>query len=184
MRKIVRGGSLGLLAGVIAIATLMTGGVAGAATATPALPATHSTTAPLKWPITGPGSTGERVVAIQYLLNQQINAKLAVDGIYGPKTTAAVKAFQTKVKIPSDGIVGPMTYPLLIIKVIEGSKGDAVAAVQHNLRYSYGFTSLAVDGIFGPQTLAAVKSFQAKYGVAVSGQVGARTWNALIVNEK
>jgi peptidoglycan hydrolase-like protein with peptidoglycan-binding domain len=184
MSKILRRASLGLLAGVVAMATLAATGAAGAATTARAAPAAHTTAAPLKWPTTGPGSTGERVVAIQYLLNQQINAKLTVDGIYGTKTTAAVKAFQKKVKIPSDGIVGPMTYPKLIIKVIEGNKGDAVAAVQHNLRYSYGFKTLAVDGIFGKATLAAVKSFQARFKVAVTGQVGARTWNALIVNEK
>ena len=39
--------------------------------------------------------------------------KIAVDGIYGPKTTAAVKSFQTKAKVTADGAVGPITWPLL-----------------------------------------------------------------------
>lgn len=43
-----------------------------------------------------PGSKGERVVAIQYLLNDQIKAGLTTDGIYGSKTTHSVKAFQKK----------------------------------------------------------------------------------------
>jgi peptidoglycan hydrolase-like protein with peptidoglycan-binding domain len=184
MRKIARRASLGLLTVVVAMATLATAGAAGAATTVGAAQAAHSTTASLKWPTTGPGSTGERVYAIQYLLNQQINAKLTVDGIYGSKTEAAVKTFQKKVKIPVDGIVGPMTYPKLIITVMSGSKGDAVSAVQHNLRYSYGDTTLAVDGIFGAKTEAAVKAFQKKFKIAVDGIVGPVTWNALIVNEK
>jgi len=35
---------------------------------------------------------------------------VAVDGIFGPKTESAVKAFQKKVKIGVDGIVGPKTW--------------------------------------------------------------------------
>jgi peptidoglycan hydrolase-like protein with peptidoglycan-binding domain len=182
MHNIVRKVALGLLTGAIAVTTaLAAASAAGAATVAPATPAAH--TAALKWPATGPGSKGERVFAIQYLLNQEIKAGLSVDGSYGPKTTAAVKAFQKKVKLPVDGVVGPMTYPKLIITVKSGSKGPAVSAVQHNLRFAYGFKTLAVDGIFGPKTLAAVKSFQKKFKLSVDGIVGPDTWNALIVHE-
>jgi peptidoglycan hydrolase-like protein with peptidoglycan-binding domain len=38
---------------------------------------------------------------------------IAVDGVFGPKTTAAVKMFQTRSKIASDGIVGLDTTQLL-----------------------------------------------------------------------
>lgn len=38
---------------------------------------------------------------------------------------------------------------------------------------------LPVDGEFGPQTLAAVKHFQAEHGLEVDGEVGPRTWAAL-----
>jgi zinc D-Ala-D-Ala carboxypeptidase len=181
MHNVMRKAALGLLAGAAVMSmTLLAAGSAGAATAAPAA---HASAAALKWPVTGPGSKGERVFAIQYLLNQQINAKLATDGIYGPKTTAAVKAFQKKVKLPADGIVGPMTYPKLIITVKKGSKGPAVSAVQHNLRFAYGFKTLMVSGTFGGQTLKDVKAFQKRFKLTQDGIVGANTWNALIVHE-
>jgi peptidoglycan hydrolase-like protein with peptidoglycan-binding domain len=183
MHNVLRKAALGLLAGAAVVTmALLAAGSAGAATAAPTAPAAHASAA-LKWPVTGPGSKGERVVAIQYLLNQQINAKLATDGNYGPKTTAAVKAFQKKAKLPVDGIVGPMTYPKLIITVKKGSKGPAVSAVQHNLHFAYGFKSLMVSGTFGNGTLKAVKSFQKRFKLTQDGIVGASTWNALIIHE-
>jgi peptidoglycan hydrolase-like protein with peptidoglycan-binding domain len=185
MRKISWKAALGLLiTGVAAVAVMMTAGAASAATAAPARAAQTARTAALTWPLVRSGNTGERVYAVQYLLNQQIGAGLATDGIFGSKTKAAVEAFQKKEKLPADGIVGPMTWPKLIVTVASGSKGPAVSAVQHNLRYSYGDKTLAVDGIFGSKTKAAVEAFQKKFKLAVDGIVGINTWNALIVNEK
>jgi len=183
MHKIMRKAALGLLAGAAVVSmTLLAAGSAGAATAAPTAPSTPAVAA-LKWPVTGPGSKGERVFAIQYLLNQRINAKLATDGLYGPKTTAAVKAFQRSAKLPVDGIVGPMTYPKLIVTVKKGSKGPAVSGLQHNLHFAYGFKSLMVSGNFGNGTLKAVESFQKRFKLTPNGIVAASTWNALIVHE-
>jgi peptidoglycan hydrolase-like protein with peptidoglycan-binding domain len=182
MHNIMRRAALGLLTAAIAVtAAFATAGAAGATTAAPAAPA-HS--AALKWPVTGPGSTGQRVVAIQFLLNAQIKAGLTADGIYGAKTTAAVKAFQKKAKLPVDGVVGPMTYPKLIITVKKGQTSDAVAAVNSNLKFSYGFKNLSVGTFFGAKLFAAVESFQKKFKITVDGIVGPTTWNTLIVNEK
>ena len=38
-----------------------------------------------------------------------LSKKLDVDGVYGPKTKAAVKLLQQKIKVPADGIWGPNT---------------------------------------------------------------------------
>lgn len=58
-----------------------------------------------------------------------------------------------------------------------GSYGAAVRVLQTKLN-AKGYR-LVVDGAFGPKTRAAVRSFQAKARVGVSGIVGAGTWRAL-----
>jgi len=53
------------------------------------------------------GSKGDEVKALQGLL------KLYVDGIFGSQTEEAVKLFQVKKGLKTDGIVGPKTWALL-----------------------------------------------------------------------
>lgn len=173
-----------------AMAVLGATGAASAATAQPtaahsaqAAPAAPSRTAVMAWPTVRPGASGERVWAIQYLLNGRIGARLAVDGKFGPRTTAAVREFQRRNHLQADGLVGPQTWVKLIVTVRLGSRGGAVWAVQHNLRHGYGYRSVAVDGTFGRLTAAAVRSFQTRHKIGADGVVGPATWNALIVHE-
>jgi peptidoglycan hydrolase-like protein with peptidoglycan-binding domain len=184
MHTLMRRAALGLLAGLTAMLALLgLSSAAGAATAAPTAPAGHAAAA-LKWPVTGPGTTGERVYAIQYLLNDQIKAGLATDGIYGSKTTAAVKAFQKKVKLPVDGVVGPMTYPKLVVTLKFKDRNVAVSGAEHNLKFAYGYKTLKVNGYFGPPLVTAVKSFQKKFKLSQTGVIDTTTWNAIINNEK
>lgn len=55
------------------------------------------------------GSTGSEVRKIQTRLKQWGYLNGSVDGIYGSKTEAAVKKFQTKHGLTADGIAGPKT---------------------------------------------------------------------------
>lgn len=183
---------LGLAAVITAATTaFMTAGAAGATTATTAAPSARAAQAapslaaqdPLSWPLVVEGARGERVVAIQYLLNQRIGAGLATDGVFGPLTLRAVRNFQARFGLLVDGKVGPQTWTHLIIQVQRGSRGPAVAAVQHSLRFAYGFSTLAIDGIFGPVTQGAVRSFQTRFRIGVDGIVGPITWNTLVVHE-
>ncbi|MBL8923784.1 MAG: C39 family peptidase [Myxococcaceae bacterium] len=59
-----------------------------------------------------------------------------------------------------------------------GARAPIVARMQHLLR-SHGFAPGAIDGFFGPKTLAAVKAFQRTRGLVVDGYVGPITWGAL-----
>ncbi len=60
----------------------------------------------------------------------------------------------------------------------EGSRGSDVRTVQQKLK-NWGYYGGEIDGIFGPQTTAAVKSFQRKNGLTVDGIVGRETYAAL-----
>lgn len=125
------------------------------------------------------GDTDNNVYAIQYLLRQHGYTNLPVDGTFGSETHAKVKNFQNKNGIEEEGVVGQETWEALIVKVSQGNNSDAVKAVQYLLAKKYGY-SLEVDGIFGPLTVEAVKSFQNKQGLTADGVVGPLTWQKLI----
>ena len=55
------------------------------------------------------GLPGQSIKVLQRNLNYCYGSKLAVDGTYGSKTAAAVKAVQRKHKLTADGIYGPKT---------------------------------------------------------------------------
>ena len=59
-----------------------------------------------------------------------------------------------------------------------GATGDVVRRLQRALRRTPDL-GISVDGVFGPQLEAAVKSFQEGAGLPVDGIVGPLTWNAL-----
>jgi peptidoglycan hydrolase-like protein with peptidoglycan-binding domain len=58
-----------------------------------------------------------------------------------------------------------------------GTTGDDVRRLQEALRQR-GLISV-VDGVFGPQTEAAVRQFQAANSLTVDGVVGSATWAKL-----
>ncbi len=60
----------------------------------------------------------------------------------------------------------------------QGSTGEQVRTIQDKLK-RWGYYDGAVDGIFGSATARAVRSFQRTNGLAVDGIVGAKTLAAL-----
>lgn len=59
-----------------------------------------------------------------------------------------------------------------------GSRGQEVKTIQTKLK-RWGYYSGNVDGIYGSATLAAVKKFQKKNGLAVDGIAGTKTLQAM-----
>ena len=135
------------------------------------------------WPLVKRGDEIFPVRSLQDLLRAR-NHPVGVDGIFGPLTEAAVKAFQQGNGLAADGIVGPLTWPKLVVQVQNGSTGDAVRGVQEVIKFhdqSDGEgTPIQIDGIFGPRTEAWVRGFQTAVGTASDGIVGPITWRAMV----
>ena len=117
------------------------------------------------------GSRGSAVASVQRALG------ITADGVFGPKTRAAVKAFQKRQGLVVDGIVGPKTRAALpagggAATTAKTFRAPWVAGVQRQL-------GVAADGIFGPKTRAAVVAFQKRHGLVPDGIVGPRTRAAL-----
>jgi len=144
-----------------------------------------------RWP-----RLGDRGGSIPQLQQQlvRLGAAIRVDGVFGPRTEAAVQTLQTFFGLVPDGIVGPQTSALiaeLLRKADEaedappsivlpsetirrGDSGEQVRRWQSWLdRISAG--SIAVDGDFGPATERSTRQFQAFFGLDVDGIVGPQT---------
>lgn len=133
-----------------------------------------------------PGSTSYVVELLQRALRRAGLNPGPVNGNFlpGSMTAAAVRSFQTANGLPANGVVGPETWEALPDEDMQGlpglelgSEGGAVALVQRCLR-RMGFNPGPIDGVFGPLTDAALRSYQAT-GLVVDGSVGDQTWSFL-----
>lgn len=64
-------------------------------------------------PLVRTGDQGLAVKILQQMLNAVGGGPLAVDGRFGPATTASVRAFQVGHNLDADGVVGPATWSAL-----------------------------------------------------------------------
>lgn len=81
------------------------------------VPATSVWPSALEHPELGPGDRSGWVVVLQLRLSQsesQADVQLAADGVFGPLTESAVRAFQTDVGLDPNGIVDTATWDELI----------------------------------------------------------------------
>jgi peptidoglycan hydrolase-like protein with peptidoglycan-binding domain len=91
----------------------------------------------------------------------------------GPKLYAWVKA-----GAPRPGSTSPSSppWPGRLLKVQPPlMHGDDVIMVQRWLN----MTGSEIDGVYGPKTQKAVRTYQAKHGLDVDGIVGRKTWDSL-----
>ena len=109
-----------------------------------------------------------------------------IDGIRGPRTTAAIRAFHRKSQLSSSNLVdrrtlsalGKLGRPRYGTRVLKlGMVGLDVAGLQFELRY-HGFPNSG-RGSFGRETLLALKRFQRFAGMPADGVAGDATYDAL-----
>ena len=135
------------------------------------------------------GATGDDVKRLQRVLARHLlwNPFGPITGTFDASVETAVKTFQQANGLAVDGIVGPQTWAALPSyreaspRLARGSQGPGVAWLQKTLSgasVALQFTSYtgAIDGIFGPATEAAVRALQTWAGVTVDGVAGDDTW--------
>lgn len=128
------------------------------------------------------GNRGNGVKFLQCYLNLYGNS-LSVDGAFGNGTKNAVEKFQRDNGLSVDGIVGKNTWQILLMQadlptLRQGSRGVYVRYLQQKL-LSKLYLADVVDGVFGNNTLNAVKQFQQDNGLVADGIVGQLTWNKI-----
>lgn len=104
------------------------------------------------------------------------HAQMAEPSI-GVSPTAPPNPSPTLQPFPSEAITqySPNTAPLLE----QGDRGRAVQDVQTYLKQQ-GFYTGQIDGLYGPNTVLAVRNFQQSRNLIADGMVGPRTWAALV----
>ena len=112
---------------------------------------------------------------------------LTPDGIVGPATwNSVVRLYTAVTRLAELRSQGQQFYainwsPPNTLQV--GNSGDKVRQLQYMLAvmssYIPGIPPVAVDGIYGPATRAAVLASQRRFGLPETGVVDARTWDEI-----
>ncbi len=109
---------------------------------------------------------------------RRLQAKLGVDvdGIFGPGTDKALREYQKENGLSVDGIAGPDTFSEMglheLVLLKRGSRGKTVKRLQEAL-------DTGADGIFGKGTEALVRQFQKDNDLSVDGIAGPNTLAAM-----
>ncbi|KIH98620.1 hypothetical protein LP52_11690 [Streptomonospora alba] len=146
----------------------------------------------LPWDTYTEGDSGHVVRGIQHLLAGAADydpGDDGFDGVYDAAVTESAVAYQNAQDIPDSGDVDTETWSDLRRWYGEagpGHNGPKVAAAQSWLVERGHLEESQIDGIYGPNTEAAVRDFQADtcndagQCLAVDGWVGPLTFRALV----
>ncbi|HTN80073.1 MAG TPA: peptidoglycan-binding domain-containing protein [Acidimicrobiales bacterium] len=115
-------------------------------------------------------------VALQTELQAAGYYQDAIDGIYGPKTLAAVEQVQTEAGLPVTGLVDQATA-LALDKKAAGKALLQTTALQTVLKIT-GYWAGPVDGKWTPELTDALETFQTDLGVEPTGVIDPATMAA------
>ena len=153
------------------------------------------------------GSSGEAVRLVQLWLRELAAVyvsipSVTVDGQFGSATRQAVEAFQRTFGLDVDGIAGEETWEKLLLSeeavrsgvtpprypgfpLRQGMRGDSVRILQRMLNTAANqdtrLARVTLDGVYGEDTVNAVRLFQELYGLTVDGITGPATWDKVYV---
>ena len=135
------------------------------------------------------------------------NTSFAADGIFGEKTTQAVRQFQQETGLPADGIVDHDTWNAIVRAAEQVAKKNAtplgltvfrrgqpplrpgdtgedvfiLQAVLRTLSNLYGDLPKVQDptGRYSENTVALIRAIQKRSGLPVTGDTDRPTWDAI-----
>ena len=140
------------------------------------------------------GSKGAKVYDVKVRLNELEYFNGVMDETFDAELAAAVRAFQIRNNLGVDGVVGTKTWdrmfndPEVVYKsdVVlptlsrHGSNVKADVQALQNVLFNAYFFYGSCDGIYGADTEAAVRAFQAAAGLTVDGMAGNATRRKLL----
>ena len=136
--------------------------------------------------------TNPQIPGLQIALRARGYDPGPVDGIVGPRTAHAVRAFQRRAGIHADGLAGPRTRarlgrlgrPLFGARTLtRGRIGWDVSVLQFLLARR-GFAPPHLNGNYGRGTERAVRRFQRAFGLAADGIAGPATQRTLLTGRR
>jgi peptidoglycan hydrolase-like protein with peptidoglycan-binding domain len=138
-------------------------------------------------PATAHAKSNPQIAGLQVALRAHGLYLAPIDGIAGPRTAAAVHAFQRKhhlkigiADLRTRRALGPLGRPLFGTRTLKrGDFGWDVSVLQFLLTRR-GVYDGALDGYMGPETSAALRRYQLAMHLRADAVVGPRTLSAIV----
>ena len=141
----------------------------------------------------GPAHAGvnPQIAGLQVALRAHGLYLAQIDGVAGPRTTAAVHAFQRKHGLPvgladarTRAALGPLGRPLFGSRVLRrGDFGFDVSVLQFLLT-RHGVYAGALDGYMGKETTAALRRYQRLMHLRADAVLGPRTLTSIAARDR
>jgi peptidoglycan hydrolase-like protein with peptidoglycan-binding domain len=110
----------------------------------------------------------------------------SMDGTFGPQTEATLRAYQQAYRLPETGRLDELTLRSLLPQRFEASPApldppnrEVRRQAQRQLK-ALGFDPGSTDGMFGPQTEAALRAYQHAYRLPETGRLDEVTLRSLL----